>query len=215
MGFQFQYGVGYKLASGEKQSATIRGIETNTLPQDYIDVDCIYTPIRKVNFEIENVYNEDNSLNERLILEICTDGSIEPIYALKKSCEIIRDIFNSLIKVKENINSNELFDSTLDIESRKSPSSIIKLFSDQGTFIKSKKQKTLVEQYRNIPIEELDLSVRPYNCLRRQSSRFAKLCHPDIITLVIDAPIVSSGSVPCRFPESMPCHKDTFYMILT
>ena len=167
--FQFQYGVGYKLASGEKQSATIRGIETNTLPQDYIDVDCIYTPIRKVNFEIENVYNEDNSLNERLILEICTDGSIEPIYALKKSCEIIRDIFNSLIKVKENINSNELFDSTLDIESRKSPSSIIKLFSDQGTFIKSKKQKTLVEQYRNIPIEELDLSVRPYNCLKKEN----------------------------------------------
>merc|ERR1712176_513219 len=45
--FQFQYGLGYKLASGENQSAVIRGVENNTLPQDYIDVDCIYTPIRK------------------------------------------------------------------------------------------------------------------------------------------------------------------------
>ena len=167
--FQFQYGLGYKLASGENQSAVIRGVENNTLPQDYIDVDCIYTPIRKVNFEIENVYNEDNSLNERLILEICTDGSIEPIHALKKSCEIIRDIFNSLIKVKENINSNELLGSALDIESRKTPSSIIKILFDQEAFIKSKKQKTLVEQYRNIPIEELDLSVRPYNCLKKEN----------------------------------------------
>merc|ERR1712157_384959 len=134
----------------------IKEVESDTLPQDYIDVDCIYTPIRKVNFEIENVYNEDNSLSEKLILEICTDGSIEPIHALKKSCEIIRDVFNSLIKVKEDINS------------RKTPSSIIKILFDQEAFIKSKKQKTLVEQYRNIPIEELDLSVRPYNCLKKK-----------------------------------------------
>lgn len=167
--FQFKYGVGYKLASGEKQNIAIKEVESDILPQDYIDVDCIYTPIRKVNFEIENVYNEDNSLSERLILEICTDGSIEPINALKKSCEIIRDVFNSLIKIKENINSNELFGSTLDIESRKSPSSIIKILSDKEAFIKSKKQKTLVEQYRNIPIEELDLSVRPYNCLKKEN----------------------------------------------
>merc|ERR1712115_571993 len=145
--FQFQYGLGYKLASGENQSAVIRGVENNTLPQDYIDVDCIYTPIRKVNFEIENVYNEDNSLNERLILEICTDGSIEPVHALKKSCEIIRDVFNSLIKVKENINSNELFGSTLDIESRKTPSSIIKILFDQEAFIKSKKAQ--LQKIRN------------------------------------------------------------------
>ena len=167
--FQFRYGVGYKLASGEKQNVEIKEVESDILPQDYIDVDCIYTPIRKVNFEIENVYNEDNSLSERLVLEICTDGSIEPIHALKKSCEIIRDVFNSLIKIKENINSNELFGSTLDIESRKSPTSIIKILSDKEAFIKSKKQKTLVEQYRNIPIEELDLSVRPYNCLKKEN----------------------------------------------
>ena len=108
-------------------------------------------------------------MSERLVLEICTDGSIEPIHALKKSCEIIRDVFNSLIKIKENINSNELFGSTLDIESRKSPTSIIKILSDKEAFIKSKKQKTLVEQYRNIPIEELDLSVRPYNCLKKEN----------------------------------------------
>ena len=167
MEFQFKSGVGYKLASGKKLS--VEGVKGDALPKDYIDVDCIYTPIRKVNFEIENVYNEDNSLSEKLILEICTDGSIEPIHALKKSCEIIRDVFNSLIKVKENINSNELLGSALDIESRKTPSSIIKILFDQEAFIKSKKQKTLVEQYRNIPIEELDLSVRPYNCLKKEN----------------------------------------------
>ena len=35
-------------------SNKIKEVESDILPQDYIDVDCIYTPIRKVNFEIEN-----------------------------------------------------------------------------------------------------------------------------------------------------------------
>lgn len=170
MEFQFKYGVGYKLASGKKLS--LEGVQSDDLPKDYIDVDCIYTPIRKVNFEIENVYHEDKPLSERLILDICTDGSIEPVHALKKSCEIIRDVFNSLIKVEENIKSNKLSSSAvsgLTKLSKDSSNSMIKMFYGKETAVKTSKQKELVEQYRNIPIEELDLSVRPYNCLKKEN----------------------------------------------
>ena len=170
MEFQFKHGVGYKLASGKKLS--LEGVQSDDLPKDYIDVDCIYTPIRKVNFEIENVYHEDKPLSERLILDICTDGSIEPVHALKKSCEIIRDVFNSLIKVEENIKSNKLSSSAvsgLTKLSKDSSNSMIKMFYDKETAVKTSKQKELVEQYRNIPIEELDLSVRPYNCLKKEN----------------------------------------------
>ena len=179
--FQFKYGVGYKLASGKKQNLAIKEVESDTLPQDYIDVDCIYTPIRKVNFEIENVYHEDKPLSEKLILDICTDGSIEPVHALKKSCEIIRDVFNSLIKVEENVKSNTLSSSAIArlTEATKDPSnSLIKIIyssdgfgldESQETAVNTSKQKESVEQYRNIPIEELDLSVRPYNCLKKEN----------------------------------------------
>jgi len=170
MEFQFKYGVGYKLASGKKLS--LEGVQSDDLPKDYIDVDCIYTPIRKVNFEIENVYHEDKPLSERLILDICTDGSIEPVHALKKSCEIVRDVFNSLIKVEENIKSNKLSSSAvsgLTKLSKDSSNSMIKMFYGKETAVNTSKQKELVEQYRNIPIEELDLSVRPYNCLKKEN----------------------------------------------
>ena len=170
MEFQFKHGVGYKLASGKKLS--LEGVQSDDLPKDYIDVDCIYTPIRKVNFEIENVYHEDKPLSERLILDICTDGSIEPVHALKKSCEIVRDVFNSLIKVEENIKSNKLSSSAvsgLTKLSKDSSNSMIKMFYGKETAVNTSKQKELVEQYRNIPIEELDLSVRPYNCLKKEN----------------------------------------------
>ena len=179
MEFQFKSGVGYKLASGKKLS--VEGVKGDALPKDYIDVDCIYTPIRKVNFEIENVYHEDKPLSEKLILDICTDGSIEPVHALKKSCEIIRDVFNSLIKVEENVKSNTLSSSAIArlTEATKDPSnSLIKIIyssdgfgldESQETAVNTSKQKESVEQYRNIPIEELDLSVRPYNCLKKEN----------------------------------------------
>ena len=174
MEFQFTHGVGYKLASGKKPSLEGEGVQSDTLPKDYIDVDCIYTPIQKVNFEVENVFDEDNSLSERLILDIHTNGSIEPINALEKSCEMTRDLFDSLINVK----SNPLIGSHLQDTVKDPSNSIVKILFSQENFLSHtsnlKERKKLAKlsksnlPYRNIPIEELDLSVRPYNCLKKE-----------------------------------------------
>nr|YP_010277157.1 RNA polymerase subunit alpha [Thalassionema nitzschioides]UHY40680.1 RNA polymerase subunit alpha [Thalassionema nitzschioides] len=128
--FKIEYGTGYKLAS---QLFTDED-------KNFLQIDSIFMPVQKVNFKIENIYDNNNSLSERLIFEIWTNGSIEPQDALKKACKITIDCFDSLLKTK-------------------SPKKIIK---------KTLNNRTLtIEPYTNIAIEELQLSVRSYNCLKK------------------------------------------------
>ena len=97
-------------------------------------------PVQKVNFKIENIYNNNTSINEKLFLEIWTNGSLEPITALKKACNIIITCFTSLLETKYN---KENLKKSLN------------------------KKKLTIEPYTNIAIEELQLSVRAYNCLKK------------------------------------------------
>lgn len=128
--FKIEYGIGYKLAS---QLFTEED-------KNFLQIDSIFMPVQKVNFQIENVYDTNNAINEKLIFEIWTNGSLEPIDALKKACKITVDCFNSLLKTK-------------------STKEIIK---------KTSNAKTLsIEPYTSIAIEELQLSVRSYNCLKK------------------------------------------------
>jgi len=128
--FKIEYGTGYKLAS---QLFTDED-------KNFLQIDSIFMPVQKVNFKIENIYDNNNSLSERLIFEIWTNGSIEPQDALKKACKITIDCFESLLKTK-------------------SPKKNIK---------KPLNNRTLtIEPYTNIAIEELQLSVRSYNCLKK------------------------------------------------
>jgi DNA-directed RNA polymerase subunit alpha len=128
--FKIQYGTGYKLAS---QMFTDED-------KNFLQIDSIFMPVQKVNFKIENVYDNDNSITERLFIEIWTNGSIKPIDALKKACQIIINLFTSLIETKNTLE-------------------IIEPKINNGSLS--------IEPYTNIAIEELQLSVRAYNCLKK------------------------------------------------
>ncbi len=128
--FKFEYGTGYKLAS------QIFSDET----ENYLQLDTIFMPVQKVDFKIENVYDTTNTVNERLLIDIWTNGSISPNDALKSASQIIIDLFTLLINNKDT-NENNQFDSNT--------------------------HSISIEPYTNIAIEELQLSVRAYNCLKK------------------------------------------------
>jgi len=128
--FKIEHGTGYKLASQMFVDED----------KSFLQIDSIFMPVQKVNFKIENVYDNENSVTERLFIEIWTNGSIKPIDALKKACQMIITLFTSLIETK---NSQEIVEP------------------------KTNNNSLTIEPYTNIAIEELQLSVRAYNCLKK------------------------------------------------
>ena len=128
--FKIEHGTGYKLASQMFVDED----------KSFLQIDSIFMPVQKVNFKIENVYDNENTITERLFIEIWTNGSIKPIDALKKACQMIITLFTSLIETK---NSQEIVEP------------------------KTNNNSLTIEPYTNIAIEELQLSVRAYNCLKK------------------------------------------------
>ena len=87
--FKFEYGTGYKLA----------GQTFCDKSEDFLQMDAIFMPIQKVDFKIENVYDNTNYVTERLFIDIWTNGSISPEDAISSASEFIIDLFNSLLLV--------------------------------------------------------------------------------------------------------------------
>lgn len=108
--------------------------------ENYLQLDAIFMPVQKVDFKIENVYDTTNNITERLFIDIWTDGSILPSEALENASQIIIDLFTLLINNKDINENNQVI---------------------------SKPQSLIIEPYTNIAIEELQLSVRAYNCLKK------------------------------------------------
>lgn len=128
--FKFEYGVGYRLA-------------TQTFSEElnnYLQLDTVFMPVQKVDFKIENIYDISNHSNERLFLDIWTNGSISPNEALESASKIIIDLFTVLIKNTIRNENNQL---------------------------EQESDSISIEPYTNIAIEELQLSVRAYNCLKK------------------------------------------------
>jgi len=112
-------------------------------PIGVIPVDAIYTPIKNVAYKIENTRVEQRTDYEKLILDIKTDGTIHPEDAVKEASRIL--IQHLMLVTDENIT----------FESEKSREDDI---VDEHILHMRKLLKT--------PLEDLDLSVRAYNCLK-------------------------------------------------
>jgi DNA-directed RNA polymerase subunit alpha len=128
--FKFEYGTGYRLA-------------TQTLLEEdehYLQLDTIFMPVQKVDFKIENIYDEKNNVQERLFLDVWTNGSILPTEAVKLASQFTIDLFTSLLENNDTQKENQ---------------------------IKPKTESLDIDPYTNIAIEELQLSVRAYNCLKK------------------------------------------------
>ncbi|KPM49861.1 DNA-directed RNA polymerase subunit alpha [Jiulongibacter sediminis] len=118
------------------------------LPVGFIAVDSIYTPIKNVKFNVENTRVEQRTDFEKLLLEIKTDGSIHPEKALQESANILIQHF---LKFTD---ENMVFDTTGDDEND---------MVDEEFLHMRKLLKT--------SLQDLDLSVRAYNCLKSADIR--------------------------------------------
>jgi DNA-directed RNA polymerase subunit alpha len=123
---------------GRGYASSQREIETRTI--GVIPVDAIYSPVRRVTFEVEPTRVEQSTNYDRLVLEIETDGSISPSDALASAGATLRalvDLVASLSDEPQGLELGEVVDAAAS-----SPD-------------------------LDLPIEELDLSERPRNCLKR------------------------------------------------
>ena len=111
------------------------------IPERFLAVDAVFMPVKKVNFFVETSRSSSSFALESLILEIWTNGSIKPKEALSYSAETLENTFK-LLKV-----SSELSAASVKIE--------------------MSTQEEKLEHLETIFIEELELSVRAYNCLKR------------------------------------------------
>lgn len=127
---KFQSGRGYHLANQPFSDKS----------EDFLQLDTIFMPIQKVDFKIENDYDNCNQIGELLTIDIWTNGSLLPEESIYEASKLIIDLFSLILKSDSNDEINA--------ETKK--------FSNP-----------LVDPYTNIAIEELQLSVRAYNCLKR------------------------------------------------
>ncbi len=109
-------------------------------PIGVIPVDSIFTPVTKVNYNVENTRVGQVTDYDKLTLEIWTDGSIRPDEAASLGAKILNEHLNLFI---------DLTDHVTDVE------------------IMVEKEEDKKEKMLEMTIEELDLSVRSYNCLKR------------------------------------------------
>jgi DNA-directed RNA polymerase subunit alpha len=109
----------------------------------YIPTDAIFTPIKNVKYSIENTRVEQRTDFEKLVMEVVTDGTIHPEEAVKQASRIL--IQHLMIITDENI--------TFDNKEEKKEDLV-----DEQTLQLRKVLKT--------PLEDLDLSVRAFNCLK-------------------------------------------------
>lgn len=112
-------------------------------PFGYIPIDSIHTPIKNVRYAIENYRVEQRTDFEKLILDVATDGTIHPEEAVKQASRIL--IQHLMIITDENITFDNKEDKKEDVV-------------DEQVLQLRKILKT--------PLEDLDLSVRAFNCLK-------------------------------------------------
>jgi DNA-directed RNA polymerase subunit alpha len=126
MEFRVEQGIGYRaIERGRDETAAL----------DFLQIDSVFMPVRKVNYTVEDARVGGSLEKDRLLLEIWTNGSLTPQEALSQAADILVGLFNPLCKIEFNEIGPDP-DPQIDPESQ-------------------------------IPIEELQLSVRAYNCLKR------------------------------------------------
>ncbi|GAB6281584.1 MAG: DNA-directed RNA polymerase subunit alpha [Ignavibacterium sp.] len=122
----------------------------NKLPEftiGTIPIDAIYTPIRNVKYDIENVRIGDKNDYEKLSLEIYTDGSITPDDALTQSAKILRDHLQLFVN--------------LDLQAEQK-------VTDSHKNLENERIKKILLT----PVDELELSVRAHNCLKAAEIKY-------------------------------------------
>lgn len=114
--------------------------KTSGMPIGVIPVDSIFTPVKKVSYSVGNTRVGQMTDYDKLIIEIFTDGSIKPDEAISLAAKIMNEHLNLFITLTEHVSDVEIM---------------------------VHKEEDKKEKMLEMTIEELDLSVRSYNCLKR------------------------------------------------
>ena len=109
-------------------------------PISVIPTDSIFTPVRKVNFTVENTRVGQVTDYDKLILEIWTDGSVTPSEGVSIGAKIMQEHLSLFVELTD---------------------------SAEGMEIMVEKEENQKEKALEMTIEELELSVRSFNCLKR------------------------------------------------
>ncbi len=113
--------------------------ESGKLPIGELPVDAIFSPVRKVNYTVEPARIGQMTNFDKLIMEIWTDDTVEPGEALSMAASILVEQFSLIADFEEGLDVEEV---------------------ERG-------EGGISKETYEIPIEELELSVRAYNCLKR------------------------------------------------
>ena len=131
MELTLSHGRGYDPADRNKNAQTVIGV---------IPVDSVYTPVKKVNYTVENTRVGDRTDFDKLTLEVWTNGTIDARDAVSLGARILVDHFLLFTDLSETMGS---------------ASTVVE------------KAETQRDKVLELTIEELDLSVRSFNCLKR------------------------------------------------
>ncbi len=107
---------------------------------DYFPIDSIYTPVQKVNYNVEPARVGQNIDYDRLTIEVWTDGTFSGKEIVSLAAKIMQDHINLFVNLSDTI-------------------------KDMDILIKTDDDKQ--QQILSMKIEDMDFSVRSYNCLKR------------------------------------------------
>jgi DNA-directed RNA polymerase subunit alpha len=125
------------LGRGYLQASSIDSLPIGAMP-----IDAIFTPVNKVNFNVEQSSVGEGISYDRLILEVWTDGTISPAEAVTQSASLLMEQFSYFRE-------------------------LAKAVTDEGAELSW--QRLLPPNQYNLPIDQLNLSTHTYNSLRRGS----------------------------------------------
>ena len=114
--------------------------KTDDMPIGVLPVDSIFTPIKHVNYQVENTRVGHRNDFDKLTMELWTDGSIMPQEALSLAAKIMTEHLSIFVNLTDEAQQAEIM---------------------------VEKEETQKEKVLETAIEDLDLSVRSYNCLKR------------------------------------------------
>jgi len=112
--------------------------QSEDLPVDVIYLDSVHTPIRKINYEVQNARIGQKTDYDKLLFEVFTNGALDPTDALAYSAKILKEYMSIFINFEESIADDS--------------------YSDP--------EPSLINDNLYRPVSELELSVRSINCLQ-------------------------------------------------
>ena len=135
----FDHGRGYVSQERNKQLAAVASANTSA-PIGTIYTDSIYTPVYKVNYTVENTRVGNITDLDKLTIEVLTNGTITAKEAISLGAKILNEHLNLFVNLTDEAKKAEIM---------------------------VEREETIKEKVLEMTIEELDMSVRSFNCLKR------------------------------------------------